>query len=237
MNKSKNMDNYMKQHSIFLILALPLLALLMSCESRKTPDQVGEHFWLGIKTKNIALVKKYSLKSSIDKDEDLEQINEVVEVGFGKIVIDGDASEIETTVSSVLKEEKIDIKLTTYMEKHNDAWKVNFDKTLGQLAVEQNIAEVLNDIEKIKEEMTEQLQESVEEIKEKVVPEINAKVEDIQEEVIPEIKSELDKAEKQIMESLPELKDIFNDLLREIEESIKEMLPEEEEEEVKTQET
>ncbi|MGB1799935.1 MAG: hypothetical protein ACPHLK_03805, partial [Gammaproteobacteria bacterium] len=72
----------MKQHSI-LLLSLSLLTMLMSCDARKTPDQVSEHFWLGIKTKNIALVKKYSLKSSIDKDEDLKQIGDVTEYSFG----------------------------------------------------------------------------------------------------------------------------------------------------------
>ncbi len=231
------MSQYMKRQSIFLLLSLSLLAMLTSCEARKTPDQVSEHFWLGIKTKNIALVKKYSLKSSIDKDEDLSQVNEFAEFSFGKIIIDADRSEIETTVTSVLNKEKVDIKLTTYMEKHGDVWKVDFDKTLGQLTVEQNIAEVLNDIEKMKEEMTEQLVESAEEIKEKVVPEINAKVEEIQEKVIPEIKSELDKAEKQFMESLPGLKDMFDDLLQEIEKSLEKMLPKEEKEEVKTQQT
>ena len=231
------MNQYMKRHSIFLLLSLSLLAMLMSCESRKTPDQVSEHFWLGIKTQNIALVKKYSLKSSIDKDEDLKQINEVTQYSFGKIIIDADSSEIETTVTSVLNGKTIDIKLTTYLEKQDDVWKVNFDKTLRQLAAEQNIAEVLSDIESIKEEMATQLGESVEEIKEKVVPEINAKVEEIQEKVIPEIKSELDKAEKQIIESLPELKNIFDNLLQKLEKSIEEMLPKEEKEEVKTLET
>lgn len=227
----------MKQYSFKILIILPFLFLLMSCESNKTPDQVVEHFWLGIKTKNIALVKKYSLVSSIDESESLNSINDVIEANFGKIIIDADVAEIETTVISLIEEEKVEIKLTSYLEMHGDVWKVNFDKTIGQLAVEQNIAEVLNDIEKIKEEMTTQLEESVEEIKEKVVPEINEKVEDIQEKVIPEIKSELDKAEKEIMESLPELKEIFDDLLKEIEKSIEDMLPKEKEEEVKTQET
>lgn len=231
------MSQYMKRHLIFLLLSLSLLAMLMSCGSSKTPDQVSEHFWLGIKTKNIALVKKYSLQSSIDKDEDLKKINDVTTFSFGKIIIDADKSEIETTITSVLNGKTIDIKLTTYLEKQSGVWRVNFDKTLGQLAVEQNIAEVLNNIENMKEEMTAQLEESVEVIKEKVVPEINAKVEEIQEEVIPEIKSELDKAEKNIMQSLPELKDIFDDLLQRIENSIEEILPKEEKQEVITRET
>ena len=226
----------MKTHSMFLALILTISTLLMSCESRKTPNEVGEHFWLGVKTKNIALVKKYSLNNTIDEDESLEQINKITQINFGKITIDGNVSEIDTTISSLLDEQKVDIKLTTYLENQNDIWKVNFDKTVSQLAVEQNIAEVLNDIEKIKEEMTEQLEQSVEDFKDKVVPEINAKVEDIQEKVIPKIKPELEKAEKEIMKSLPELKDIFNDLLHEIEKSIEEMMPEQQEEDVKTQE-
>ena len=222
--------------SFLHIVILFNFAFLMSCASNKTPEQVVEHFWLGMKTKNAALVKKFSLKSSVDEEIDLNQVNEITDYNFGKIIIDTDISEIETIVTTQVNESTSEIKLTTYLEKQNDAWKVNYDKTIRQLAVEQNIAEVLSEIEKIKEDVATQLEESVEEIQEKIVPEINAKVEDFQEKVIPEIKSELDKAEKEFIESLPELKDIFNDLLKQIEKSIEEMLPEEKEE-VKTQET
>jgi hypothetical protein len=209
----------------------------MSCESSKTPDKVSEHFWLGMQTKNVALVKKYSLTSSIDDSEELFPFEKISSSTFSKIIIDGDISQIETTVTTLVNEHEVDINLTTYLENHNEVWKVDYRKTAGQLAVEQNIAEVLGDIEKITEEMTAHIEESVEEIKENVVPEINAKVDDIQEKVVPEIKSQLEKAEKEIMEKIPQLKDIFDDFLHELEKSIEDLLPAEKEEEVKTQET
>ena len=45
----------MKQNPIFLLLSLSLFMMLTSCEAKKTPEEISEHFWLGIETKNIAL--------------------------------------------------------------------------------------------------------------------------------------------------------------------------------------
>jgi hypothetical protein len=208
--------------SVFKVLLILLFAVLMSCQANKTPVQVSEHFWLGIQTKNSALVKKYSLSNSIDEQEDFGRFENIKATSFGKIIIDGNSSEIETTITMLVDEKEVEVKLTTYLENHNDVWKVNFRKTVLPLAFNQNMAEVFGDIEEIKEEITEQIEESVEEIKEKVVP---------------EIKSEIEKAEKEIIEKLPELKNVFEEFLRELEKSLEELMPKEKDEEVITHET
>jgi len=217
------------------VLILFLFGTLLSCESVKTPLQVSEHFWLGIKTKNIALVKKYSLVESIDDAEDLSQLNNVTNVNFGKIIIDGNSSIVETTVTISMEEQEIDIQLNTYLKNSNDAWKVEYRKTVFQLIVNQNMEEVFDEIEKITEEVTEKIEESVNEIKEKVVPELKSEFEDIQEKVVPEIQSKIEQTEEQLLEKLPELKEFFDEFLRELEESLEELIPAEEE--AKTQET
>lgn len=218
------------------ILIIMLCGILLSCASSKTPSHISEHFWLGIKTKNIALVKKYSLHSSIDSTEDLAAIEKVSDVSFGKIIIDGDVSEIETTVSLLIDEKNIEVKLKTYLEKNNDAWKVNYRKTMLPLLVNQNMAEMFEGIEAMTEEVTEQIEESVKEIQDKVVPQIKSELEDLQEKVVPEIESTIEQAEKKLIENLPKFKNIFDDILRSLEESLKEMVPVEEEQ-PKTQET
>ncbi len=219
----------------FYVLLFLLCGVLMSCESIRTPMQVSEHFWLGIKTKNIALVKKYSLADSIDETEDLSSLENVTSISFGKIIIDGDYSEIETTLTVSVNEKKVDIKLKTYLKNNNDVWKVDYQKTVLQLIVNQNMAEVFGDIEKMTAEVTEQIEESVKEIKEKVVPEIKSEIEDIQDKVLPEINSKIEQAEEKLLEKLPEFKNIFDKFLRELEKSLEELMPVEEE--AKTQET
>lgn len=211
-----------KYHTVFFISLLFLCATLISCQLTRTPLQVSEHFWLGMQTKNVALVKKYSLVDSIDESEDLVQFENISATTFGKIIIDGNVAEVETKVTTLLNEKKVDIKLNTYLENNNDAWKVNYRKTVLQLTINQNMAEVFGDIEEITAEITGQIEESVEEIKEKV---------------IPEIKSEIEQAEKEILQKIPELKNVFDEFLRALEKSLEELIPEEEEEEAKTQET
>lgn len=207
------------------VLFIPLLALFvaqMSCQSKKTPVQVSEHFWLGMKTKNVALVKKYSLVNSIDETEDLAQFDKITDISFGKIIIDGAVAEIETSITATLNQKQLDINLKTYLENHSEVWKVNYRKTVLPLAINQNMAKAFGDIGEITEELSGQIEESVEEIKGKVMP---------------EIKSEIERTEKDIMKKIPELKSMFDEFLRELEKSIEDLMPEEEKEEPKTQET
>jgi hypothetical protein len=212
-----------KLQTVFFVSLLFLCGALISCQSSKTPLQVSEHFWMGMQAKNVALVKKYSLFDSIDESEDLTEFEEITTTTFGRIIIDNNVAEVETTVTTFLNEEKVDIKLNTYLENNNEVWKVDYRKTVLQLAVNQNMAEVFDDIEEITEEITEQIEESVEEIKEKVVP---------------EIKSELEQVEKEILKKIPELKSVFEEFLQQLEKSLEELIPDEvEDEEVKTQET
>lgn len=213
-----------KHQNIFFIPLLFLCGALLSCQSTKTPLQLSEHFWLGIQTSNMALVKKYSLTNSIDESVDLELFENISDVTFGRIIIDGDLAEIETQVAILLNEKIMDISLNTYLENNNNVWKVNFSKTVFQLTEKQNEGEALANIEQMTEKITEDIKESVEEIKEKVVPEIKSKIE-----------HKVEQAEKELLKKLPELKNIFDEFLQELEKSLEELIPPEEE--PKTQET
>jgi len=226
-----------KNQTVFFISLLFLCATLMSCQSSNTPLQVSEHFWLGMQTKNVALVKKYSLVNSIEESEDLARFEKIAGATFGKIIIDGNTAEIETKVMMSSNEKNNEISLNTYLENNNEVWKVNYRKTALQLIVNQNMAEAFDDIDKITAEITEQLEESVEKIKEKVLPEIQSRAEEIKEKVLPEIESKIEQTEKEVLKKLPELKTLFDEFLKELQKSLEELIPEQKEEEVKTQET
>jgi hypothetical protein len=231
---------------------------MSSCSSPKTPLEVSEHFWLGIQTENRALVKKYSLLDSIDESETKESFERVTATTFGKIMMEGDFAEVETKVTVVFDDKNTELTLNTYLEKNNDDWKVNYRKTVRQLAMKQNMAEVLGSIQEMTEEITRQIEETVEEVQEKIVPEIKSKAEEIQkkvipeikskaeeieEKVIPEIKSKIEQVEKELLEQLPALKNVFDEFLRELGKSLEEWMPDEKgstkepEKEAKTQET
>ena len=213
-----------KYRCIFFIPLLFLCGALLSCQSSKTPLQVSEHFWLGVKTKNVALVKKYSLVASIDKSEELDQFDNITAVIFGRRIIDGNLAEVETNVTMTSNEKIRTITLNTYLEKNNDVWKVNYRKTAFQLAVKQDMAKAFDEFQEMSEEIAAEIKESVDEIKEKIVPEVKSKIEQV---------------EKELLEKLPEFKSIFDEFLHELGKSLEELMDPEKEsgEEVKTQET
>lgn len=213
-----------KYRCIFFILLLFLCGALLSCQSSKTPLQVSEHFWLGVKTKNVALVKKYSLVVSIDKSEELDQFENITVITFGRRIIDGNLAEVETNVTMSSNEKIRTITLNTYLENNNDAWKVNYRKTVFQLVVKQDMAKIFDDLQEMTEDISAEIKESVEKIKGKIVPKVRSKIE---------------QAEKELLEKLPEFKNIFDEFLHELGKSLEELMSPEKEsgKEVKTQET
>ncbi|HIF51667.1 MAG TPA: hypothetical protein EYQ42_09115 [Thiotrichaceae bacterium] len=218
-----------RYHNVFLITLLFLCSTLFSCESTRTPLQVSEHFWLGIQTKNSALVKKYSLVNSIDKSVDIEHFEKITTIAFGRIIIDGDLAEVETTVTISSNNKLHDYTVNSYLENNNDVWKVDYRKTILQLVAKKSVTEIFDGLEAMSEEVAKGVEESVKEIQKKIVPEIKSKAEEIQEKVVPKIKSNIEQAEKEIIKKLPEWKNIFDEFLHELEKSLEELMPSEKE--------
>lgn len=185
-----------------------------------TPLQTSEKFWRGIQKKNITLVTIYSESDPKIKAEDLKQLPDVTDVTFGRIIIDAEHAEIETFLTVTLDEEATNIRAKTFLVEKDNKWKVAYQRTMMQVTVNRNIAEIIDGIQELAEGVAEEIEDSVEEIKEKA---------------IPEIESQLEQAEQEWREIMPELKNMINEFIRKLEESIEESLPAEEE--PKTQET
>jgi hypothetical protein len=210
-----NKQNYMSFIALFMICSV-----LLSCESTMTPLQVSEKFWRGIQKKNITLVTIYSLSEPKIKTHDLEQLPDISDVTFGRIIIDGDHSEIETNLTILSDKKTTNISVKTVLINENNKWKVRYDQTMLPLMANQQMTEILGDIQEITEGLAEEIKESVEDIKEKAMP---------------EIKSKLKQAEEVLREKLPEFKNMIDEFLQDLGKSIEDALPAKEE--AKTQET
>jgi hypothetical protein len=209
-----------KQYYFSFFSLICFCSVLLSCQSSMTPLQVSEKFWLGIQQNNFALVKKYSLSDSVNESDDIDQFTDVTAITFGKIIIDADFAEIETSVTISSDDQIMDIPLKTYLKNENDVWKVNYEQTVLPLMINQEMTELFGGIQELTEEFAEEIEGSVEEFKEKA---------------IPEIKSKLEQAEQELREKLPELKNMIDEFLKELEKSIEEAIPPKEE--AKTQQT
>ena len=212
MNKVRNIG-------ILVLSGIGLLSLY-SCQAEMTPLQVSERFWQGIQANNLTSIKKYSLPESFEGNDNTDKLGEIRNIEFGRVVIDGEFAEIETTVTIIKKDNEDHITLSTYLESRKNNWFVNYAGTVQPLQVNQDMAELMEGIEELTEEFAEELEDSVGEFREKA---------------IPEIKSRLEEVEQELREKIPELKNMIEEVLKDLEKSIEESFPPPEE--PKTQET
>ena len=166
-----------RQNCFTFISLLFVCCVLLSCQTSMTSLQVSEKFWLGIQQKNVALVKKYSLSDSEIESDDIEQLPDVTEIVFGKIIIESGFAEIETSVTTLLDEKIMDIPFKTYLKNENDNWKVNYEKTVLPFKFDLEVTELFGDIEKLAEGIAEEVEESMEEFKKKAISEIKSTLE------------------------------------------------------------
>lgn len=212
-----------KHHYLRIITIVFMCSGLLSCQSSMTPLQASEKFWSGIKKRNISLITIYSLSDSGYSAEELKQLPEVAAIAFGRIIIDGNTAEIETQVTIKSDEKNIDVSLKTYLEREDNAWKVNYKQAVLPLKTNQGMIELFDDVQEITEELAEEIEESVEDLKEKT---------------LPEIESQLEQAEESLRDKIPEFKNMLDELLEGIKRSIEEAIPPNpNEEEPKTQQT
>ncbi len=199
---------------------LLLFSVMLSCKSSMTPLQAGEKFWLGIQKKNIVLINQYSSSRSTIKKDEIDKLPVVTQVKFGKIIIDGEQAEIETNLTIFLDKNISNFSVKTFLITEDDNWKVDYEKTMLPLLVNQEITDLFGGIHELAEGFAEEIEESVEDFKEKA---------------LPEIKSKLEQAEQELRQKLPELKNKIDEFLKDLEKSIEDLMPPKEE--AKTQQT
>lgn len=209
-----------KHKFISAISFLMLFSILTSCTSPMTPLQVSEKFWLGIKKKNHTLITEYSVPGSTIEVDDAEQLPDITQATFGKIIIDKNNAEIETELTIFLDNKISKISVKTILSKENNEWKVNYEQTMLPFMVNQQMSELFGGIQELTDGFADEIEESVEEFKKKA---------------IPEIKLKLEQAEQQLRQKLPELKNMIDQFLQDLEKSIEDAMPEEKE--AKTRET
>ena len=205
----------------YIITLLFICGGLLSCQSSMTPLQVSEKFWEGIEKKNISLITIYSISDSGYSADDIKQLPDVTNITFGRIIIDADIAEIETQVTITSDEKNIDIALKTYLEREDDVWRVNYNKSILLLKTNQGMVELLGGVQELTEDLVE---------------EIEASVEDFKEKAMPEIESKLEQAEEVLRDKIPEFKNMLDELLEGLKRSLEKAITPKEEE-AKTQQT
>ena len=191
------------------IIALCALVLLLSaCKGDLNPDQVADIFWTAAVNNNTPLMKRMCSSNSVGDTADFTRLHTVTAFTLGRIVIDGNRAEVETSLN--IKEASRPVSVTTYLMKENGKWRVDYGKTASFLTLNEQMTELIGGIEDLAEEFADEIEGSVEEFKEKA---------------LPAIKSQVEQLEKELQKKLPEIRQQIDEFLEELEQSIEESMP------------
>ena len=190
------------------IVLFALIFVLSACKGDLNPDQVADLFWTAAVNNNTPLMKRMCSSNSFDDATDFTRLHTVTAFTLGRIVIDGNSAEVETSLS--MKEASRPVSVTTYLTKENGKWRVDFGKTASFLTLNEQMTELIGDIEDLAEEFADEIEGSGEEIKEKA---------------LPAIKSQVQQLEKELQKKLPEIRQQIDEFLEELEQSIEESIP------------
>lgn len=116
---------------------LPLLMLqvsaLSACMAPATPQEVAEGFWQAVKHQDTDALAELSDVSELQplplQDKDWQQ----AVISFGRITIDGTRAEVATSITGLDREAEHARELTTYLNKTDEQWRVDFPATRESL--------------------------------------------------------------------------------------------------------
>jgi len=196
---------------------LPLLTILLTtifltaCEDEpKSPFEVTQAFWYAVENKNIDQIKQLISEKSLGDEYLAENIVSISKPGFGKIVIDGDIAEIETTVF-VESDNPTEVSLDTLLVKENEKWKVDYHETVSKIHEGGKLNEILSELKNFSEKFSLEFESSLEEL----------------DKAMPEIEKEISNMGEQLKEHVPEIKKQFEELAEQLQQAIEESFSDE----------
>lgn len=191
----------------FLLPGITCL-LLVSCEDQFTPAQVTDKFWEAVQAGDSEKIRRLvSSESAQQQDLGLNLLT-VESWSTGKIIIDGDRSEVETEIS-VSGNESFTATITTYLLAEKGQWKVDYPATTDQLGANSDIGLALHRLDEISSEMLEGLDQSIDKFH----------------QAMPVIEQELSKIEEKLRDKVPEIKQKLDEFVRQLEEALKKKQP------------
>ncbi len=201
---------------LFPLLSLLLLSIfLTACQDEpKSPFEVTQAFWHAMETKNVDQIKKLISEKSLHDKIIPENLVSISKPGFGKILIDGDTAEIETTVV-IESDNPTEVPLETLLVKENEKWKVDYHATINAVSSEGQLAKAIRELktfgEKFSREFSKEFESSMDEL----------------DKAMPEIEKEIQNLGDQIKERVPELQKQFEDLAKQLQQALEESQAEE----------
>ncbi len=189
-----------------LLLGLCLVATLGACAEKLSSYEVAEKFWTAVKMNDVKTIHTYILTESLNKEDLISSLLPITNFKLGKVIIDGDQSWIETTVT-VSNERPVTIPLDTVLAKENGYWKVRYDETVKMLSEASELAQALEGFGVMTEQFSNKIDQSLDELQ-RSLPRVQRELKSIEEK----LKAALPEIQKQMEGFAKELQDLFKSL-------------------------
>ena len=180
---------------------------LSSCQSPETPLQVTQHFWQAVIEDKPDEVVKYSTLIEV-KDYDRFSTNwSGFQPSLGRITIENNNASVVSQFTPPAGADLKERKLTTYLVKQNEAWKVDYQKTRDAMKTDQagslfgKLNEIGKDLQKQLEDSADEFNSEMEQLGEKL-RELSDQVGSDAVEGVEKFADELEKSIKELEESI-----------------------------------
>lgn len=150
------MKNKFVSIPVLLLLALTLSA----CNKLETPQEVSLAFWQSVINDDVAGVVNYSTLGSENGYDAFGREWKGMIPSWRKIIIEEREARVHTHISTpdAAKSEMLDF--VTYLVKQGDEWKVDYDQTDRGVRASSAVADFVNRITSIGDEISQQFEEA-----------------------------------------------------------------------------
>lgn len=208
-----------------ICLALLISIFTSGCRKDKSPQEVAQCFWDAMKVQDIENSRKYSTTSTRTLiDASSEQFKDSV-VTFGKIVIDGDLTTIDTTVRTQKHGTETSIPFQTILIHENGEWRVDYAQTKETIKAEDSFSGITKNVQEFGEKLSKRMDEALEEIKQKM-PEYEEKMKKLGDVASKKVDEALQRSMEEIKKGMEKLGGILDEFLKKEEDNDKEKKPE-----------
>lgn len=197
----------------WVCVAIVTITFMSGCYTDKPPQEVARHFWEAIKIQDMENARKYATTSTRTLiDTSNGQFKDAV-VTFGRIIIDGDSTTIETMVRVQKKGTETHIPLQTILKQEHGEWRVDYAQTKETIKEDDAFSDIAKKLEALGGKLSERMDEALGEIKQKM-PEYEEKMKKAGEAASKKLDEALQRYVTEIKKGMEKLGGILDEVLK-----------------------
>lgn len=197
----------------WVYVAIVTITFISGCYSDNPPQETAQYFWDAMKVQDVENGRKYATTSTrtlIDTSD--EQFKDAV-VTFGKIIIDGDITTIDTSVRLQKHGTETTIPLQTILKKEDGEWRVDYAQTKETIKEDDTFSDIAKKLEALGGKLSERMDEAFGEIKQKM-PEYEEKMKQVGEAASKKLDEALQRYVTEIKKGIEKLGGILDEVLK-----------------------